>query len=357
MTNIKKILITFVDDFLIASYLAKEFAELSIETEIFITNQPEHWLNKFLFRKLNKLARLLGLISKKRDLFYWSPYSYKKSQDLMFRKCVQEFSPDLILCIHGQRFGEEFLAGTQIPKMGWWVEPNPDKELLIKFAKLFDLYFSYDSEAVNVLNNLKISSQYQSHVASPAEFYLIPEKEKEFDILHYGGWSPWREEVLFAAYQATKRIALYGNGWLKKSTLFSKEDLLHIFKGEDIVGSDLNQAINSARIILGAQRLRGLTTGLDTRAFDVLASGGLLLTDAPQDLFRHFQDREDLLIYYQLDEIPGLIHAALNQQIDVEKIKAAGREKVLESLTYKFLAQKILNEFSQITSKANPRLG
>ena len=229
------------------------------------------------------------------------------------------------------------------------MEPNPDRETLINFARLFDLYLSYDSEVVDFLNDLHIPSQYQSHVASPSEFYPTPGKAKEFDILLYGGWSPWREEVLFAAYQSTKSIALYGNGWLKKSTLFTKAELSKIFKGEEIAGQSLNEAINSARIVLNAQRLRGLTTGLDTRAFDVLAGGGLLLTDAPKDLFRHFEDRKHLIVYSSADEIPGLVYDTLEGRMNVEQIRNAGKAKVLESLTYKALAQKILNEFPQLS--------
>lgn len=349
MQSVKKILITFVDDFLIASYLAKEFADLAIDTEIFITNHSEHWLNRFLFRKINKLAKTLGVLSSDADFFYWSPYSHKNFQNLKLKKRIEEFKPDLILCIHGQRIGEEALKSTQIPKVGWWVEPNPDKESLIRFARLFDLYLSYDSEVVDFLNNLNIPSQYQSHVASPSDFYPLPAKEKECDVLLYGGWSPWREEVLFAAYQATKSIALYGNGWLKKSTLFSKADLSKIFMGEEIVGTDLNEAINSAKIVLNAQRLKGLTTGLDTRAFDVLASGALLLTDAPKDLFRHFKSGEDLIVYAESAEIPSLIRGALGGQMDIKKIREAGRNKVLQSLTYKALSQKILKEFDRLT--------
>jgi DICT domain-containing protein len=46
--------------------------------------------------------------------------------------------------------------------------------------------------------------------------------EKDIDVLFYGSWSPWREEVLFAAHKATKNIALYGNDWQKSVSFFQK---------------------------------------------------------------------------------------------------------------------------------------
>ncbi|MBU3558378.1 glycosyltransferase [Polynucleobacter sp. Nonnen-W13] len=344
--QLKKILITFVDNFLILDYLEKEFKALGIEVDIYATNNSGHWLHRYVFKKINKLAKSLGLISKDADLFEWSQFSFEKYREYEFADRIQQFKPDLILCIHGHKFGETVLKKTHIPKIGWWVEPNPNIETLIRYARLFDLYLSYDSEIVEMLNNLHIRSEYQSHVASSSDFYPIPEMTKDIDVLFYGSWSPWREEVLFAAYQATSNIALFGSDWIKKCTLFSHKELKSILWGREIVSAQLNEVISRSKVVLAAQRLNKATTGLDTRAFDVLASGALLLTDAPKDLFRHFKDREDLLVYKDSDEVPGLIKAVLKGQIEAAQIKGAGREKVMQGLTYQVLCQKISNEYS-----------
>jgi spore maturation protein CgeB len=337
----KKILISFDDYFSILSCLKKEFEELNIEVNIFSTNHSGHWLNRFFYKKVNKIAKKLGLIAKDKDLFEWSRFSYYNFRDRQFADRIKQFSPDLILCIHGHMIGEAALRETTIPKLGWWVEPNPNIDNLIRFAKLFDLYLSYDSEIVDLLSNLNIRSEYQSHVASSSDFYPIPEMEKDIDVLFYGSWSPWREEVLFAAYKATNNIALYGNDWQKKCVLFSKKDLQGILRGRDIIGSHLNEIKNRSKIVLGIQRLKKSTTGLDTRAFDALASGALLLTDAPKDLFRHFKNQEDCLVYDSSEEVPDLIQAVLDGHVEVDTMKKAGREKVLLNLTYQALCQKI----------------
>lgn len=337
----KKILISFDDNFSILSCLKKEFEELNIEVNIFATNHSGHWLNRFFYKKVNKIAKKLGLIEKDRDLFKWSRFSYEKYRDHNFADRIKQFSPDLILCIHGHKIGEAFLRETTILKLGWWVEPNPNMENLIRFAKLFDLYLSYDSKIVDLLISLNIKSEYQSHVASPSDFYPIPEMVKDIDVLFYGSWSPWREEVLYASYAATNNIALYGNDWQKKCVLFSKKELQGILRGRNIVGPHLNEVMNRSKIVLGVQRLKESTTGLDTRAFDALASGALLITDAPKDLFRHFKNQEDCLIYDSSEEVPALIKAVLDGHVDVDKMKKSGREKVLLNLTYQSLCKKI----------------
>jgi spore maturation protein CgeB len=173
---------------------------------------------------------------------------------------------------------------------------------------------------------------------------------KDIDLLFYGSWSPWREEVLFSAYKATNNIALYGNHWFKNAIFFSKKDLKIIHRGKIIIGSNLNEIINRSKIVLGAQRQKKATTGLDTRAFDALASGALLLTDAPKDLSRHFKDLEDCIVYDGSQEVQGLVRAVLAGHIEVDKIKKSGREKILINLTYKNLCAKIATYIPSCTS-------
>lgn len=317
-----------------------------MEVEVFITNGSGHWLNQYFFRKINRVAKKLKLIAPEKDLFEWSRFSFKKYREDQFVKKIAQFKPDLILCVHGHSFAEAVLRNTSIPKIGWLMEPNPILEILIRNAKLFDLYYSYDSQIVDSLKELGIPSEYQSHVTSTKDFYPISGLEKDIDVLFYGAYSPWREQVLYATYQATKNIALFGSDWMQKCTLFQREDLEAILRERELAGSKLNEMMNRSKIVLAAQRLKGATTGLDTRAFDILASGALLLTDAPQDLFRHFRDQEDLLVYERAEALPDLIRAVLDGKLAVDKISQSGRGKVLHDLTYPALCQKIAKRYA-----------
>ncbi len=338
----KKILIVYDDEFPIAFNLAREFELRSIKTNLFVPNKTEHWLNRFLFKKINKLARNLRIVPKGTDLFTGSKYSYSNYLESRFAEQIDKFQPDLIFCIHGQRFGEKILSNTKIPKIAWWIEPDPNKEALTFHARPFDLYLSYDSEVVAYLNQNGIESRYQSHVSNPTQFQPIHNSTKTTDIFFYGNWSEWREEVLHAAYEVTRNITIYGNGWLKKSKLLTKHQLKKIYYGKEIGGTKLNEQINSAKIVLNAQRLKGSTVGIDTRPFDVLASGNLLLTDAPRDLNQHFIDKRDLLVYTDLSKLQVVIKQILSNQIDIETIKKSGKEKVLQNYTYKNLCSNIL---------------
>jgi hypothetical protein len=116
---LKKILITFDDYFAISSYLKQDFKELNIEVNIFSTNTSGHWINRFVFKKINKIARVLGIISADKDLFRWSRFSFEQFRDRQFANRIEQFEPDLILCIHGRQIGEAILRDSKIPKVDW----------------------------------------------------------------------------------------------------------------------------------------------------------------------------------------------------------------------------------------------
>jgi spore maturation protein CgeB len=339
----KKILISYDDFPLIAYPLIKELEKQSVDVEFFITNQNEHWINKFFYRKVNKLLRNLRLLPKGTDLFSYSIFSYKKYLENQFIKKIDAFQPDLVFCIHGQRFGEKFLSEFGTPKIGWWIEPDPDREALIKYAQPFDLYLSYDSQISDYLNKHGIRSEYQSHVADPSTFYPVQNQKIKTDILFFGNWSPWREKVLLSAYQVTKNIGLYGRSWEKKVSLLSKEDLKSIYKGKEILGRNLNIAINQSRLVLNAQRLKGKSNGLDTRFFDVLACQKLLITDAPKDIKNHFVNGEELLIYDDEIQLKSIISESLANPDLRNRISKNGFNKVTKNFTYQNLSQKILS--------------
>ena len=116
---LKKILITFDDYFAISSYLKQDFKELNIEVNIFSTNTSGHWINRFVFKKINKIARVLGIISADKDLFRWSRFSFEQFRDRQFANRIEQFEPDLILCIHGRQIVEAILRDSKIPKVDW----------------------------------------------------------------------------------------------------------------------------------------------------------------------------------------------------------------------------------------------
>ena len=149
----------------------------------------------------------------------------------------------------------------------------------------------------------------------------------------------------------TKNIALYGNSWKKKCKLFSKRELSRILKGKEILNENLNKVINQFCIVLNAQRLKRQSAGLDTRFFDVLCSQGLLITDDPKDLNKHFSNQKELLVYKNTDDLKNLLTKILLSQINSGLITLNGRNKVLTYFSYSNLQSRITDDlYSKINN-------
>ncbi len=70
-----KILISYDDFPLIAYPLIQALNRQSVNVEFFISNPNEHWINKFIYRKIIKIIRNLRLIPKGADLFSHSVFA------------------------------------------------------------------------------------------------------------------------------------------------------------------------------------------------------------------------------------------------------------------------------------------
>lgn len=89
--------------------------------------------------------------------------------------------------------------------------------------------------------------------------------------------------------------------------------------------------------------LRNIQHGIPQRVFDVLASGGFLITNNQPDLQPYFIDGEDLVIYYDKNDLLNKIEYYLNHEDERKQIAANGHKKVLEQHTYE---QRILQILS-----------
>lgn len=91
--------------------------------------------------------------------------------------------------------------------------------------------------------------------------------------------------------------------------------------------------------------LRNIQHGIPQRIFDVLASGGFLITNNQPDLHTHFIDGKDLVVYYDKDDLLSKIEYYLNHEDERKQIAANGQKKVLRQHTYE---QRILQILSTV---------
>ncbi|MFA5825600.1 MAG: glycosyltransferase [Gallionellaceae bacterium] len=350
-TMLKKILIVYHRFPPIAEDLKNAFLRLGIDAEIFYTTDYEHWFYRRVIRNVNRHARNLRLIPKGGDLFKSHPLNLNNYVSSSFARVFSQFQPDAVLVIHGLPFGESYLSKISVPKIGWHIEPRDDLPYLIQNAGAFDIYNSYSKKDVALLVGAGFDCRYLSHAADPEKFYSETGIKKEFDLAFVGNWSVWRDETLKAALEVTTNIALYGGYWKKKSTI-PKKLFNQIYKGNEIVGADLNRLFNSSKIVLNASRIPG-SFGLNMRFFEVLAAGGVLLTDSAPELEWHFLPNTHLVLYQDCSELSLRLGELLSEPKQQEKIGHAGQCLVLEKHNYDSMAAHFLNQFQEILQAKN----
>jgi len=341
-----KILIAYEPFPPIAFDLQEAFEQLGMETKLFTTPDYEHWFYKKVIKRVNKLARNLRLIKKDHDLFLNHPLNRLNYLSSHFQKVYDGFQPDLVFFIHGQPYANHILANISVPKIAWWIEPNDDiNELRIK-AEPFDIYNSFSQRTIDLLNEEGFSTGYLCHAVNPRSFYPSSNENHKYDVAFVGNWSPWREEVLKTVLGVTKNVALYGPHWKKKSAIPSV-DFDRIYKGKQVLGAELNQLFNSAKIVLNASRIYG-SSGLNMRFFEAPASGACFLTDLAPELERHFEPGQHLSVFTDQEDLALKVNQLLENNELRDEIRKNGYSLVLQNYTYQQLAKQLLDQYESV---------
>ena len=89
--------------------------------------------------------------------------------------------------------------------------------------------------------------------------------------------------------------------------------------------------------------LRSIQCGIPLRAFDIMGSGGFLLTNYQEDFLNYFSPGEDFVYYSSPDEVETLVQYYLSHEKERQQIAANALGKILESHTFKHRVQTILS--------------
>ncbi len=310
----------------LADDYADAFIHAGVDARTFIVDDHVHWMQRYVFRRINKLARALRLVRRGTDLFRrhrWGEVAYPASQ---LAAAVADYAPDVVLCIHGKPVDIGPLRDASALKVGWWVEQNDSWPALDAASRHFDVYAAFSRDIVDTLAQHGRASFHLLHGANLRQHHPIDGCAKEVDVAFVGAWSAWRDEIIAQAYAVTEDIALYGHSWLKKSRL-PNDILRKIHKGDFILGAELNALYNRARVVLNADRTVRL--GLNMRYFEVLATRACLLTDEAVELGEHFADGEHLCVYRDHAQLRQRLRALLDDEPGRARIADNGYREVL----------------------------
>lgn len=105
--------------------------------------------------------------------------------------------------------------------------------------------------------------------------------------------------------------------------------------------SDMNKVFYLSKININ-QTIRSIETGLPLRIFDIMGSGGFLLTNYQEELEDYFKIDEDLAVYRSFDELEDKCQYYLTHERERLQILINGYQKVCQNHTYRHRVEQIL---------------
>ena len=87
--------------------------------------------------------------------------------------------------------------------------------------------------------------------------------------------------------------------------------------------------------------LRSIQTGIPLRAFDIMGSGGLLLSNYQEDFLEHFEPDVDFLLYESYEEAVDKVSFYINHDFERKKIIQSSMKKIEAGHTYLHRVQKM----------------
>ncbi len=277
-------------------------------------------------------------------------------------KILSEFKPDLVVTmaisneIKPIKIGliNKYIRPLKIPIIYWATEdPAFTYSFSLPLIKRIkpDFIFSISQDTVNDFKRLGLScaymdfgiapkihtpiqvdERYSSSIARVANAY--PKVLKNYP-LHYRNKSI--ETLITPLLRNNIRVDFGGHDWDKMNSYFNyniPKDWLHGY----LEYKDANKVYCSSKVILG---LQNYDNQLTQRTYEILASGGFLLTNNTKAINNMFKSKKQLITTSSQEETLNLVKYYLNNEAERVKISNCGREYISD-YTYKEKAKYII---------------
>ena len=347
----RRILIVYQSKPAIVSGLKKGFESHGIEVLTFLADDYQLWIDRYVFRVINKLAHNLRILKKESFLFTKNKLSHWNYLNTKLVEFCNHNKLDGVFFIHGIHYSDETMSQITCPKVGWLVDPVLNPERLQLFTSKMDWYFSYSQQAIKIVNQFGFSNtSFLPHAVDHRQFYIIPNQPKSIDLCFVGKHSVHREKYILAALELTKCVHIYGSRW--RTPALSKPALLRSIKGTECFGEKLNTLYNSAKIVLSIiakpQGSNNLQSGINMRPYEILASGSLLLSDKYEELNSGLVDKKNIVLFDTLDQFKATLAGLLKNDSLIESISSSGIQFIQGRFSYDQMAQKIIEKFQEL---------
>jgi spore maturation protein CgeB len=326
--------------------------QLDCQVEVF-------YYNKTMTREAAKgISSLFGIAPTLffRQLFWVMLMGREIDRHLV--KSAIKFQPDLILVLKGEIILPKTLRklkkiSNNPAVVNWWVD-NPilqdDKNKWLIYPHCvphYDHIFIFDRSYFKPLKELRAKKVlFLPCAADPAKYHpenLSRHQKSRLscNICFIASYYNIRGELI-SPFLSIPGLAIWGGGWsefLKSKGIKNKNSIV---RGEYLPVEDVNRAYQAAQFVLNSHHSQSKRSGLNSRAFEILASGGAQLVDYIPEMEDLLKPGEDVIVYRTPEEGAFLARELIKDLATRDKIARSGHERVMAEHTYMHRMQTIL---------------
>ena len=270
-------------------------------------------------------------------------------RDRRLIRLVRRLRPDLVIVLKGNVLAYEVLA--QIKRLGrgamvtWWVDDPSRSPAFLPSFHLFDHVFIFDRFHLARLVQVGVPRVHflpcacDETVYRPLPLTAAQRHRWGCDIVLVAWYYPERVQVI-RALAADAQVGVWGGGW-------DAPDVRRALGGDGVVRgpavSDRTAAriYNACKIGLNVHQVQSRMGGLNTRTFELLATGIAPLVDYVEGMEELLDPETEVMCYRSPEEACRLARHYLDHPQERRRVVARGRSRVLAEHTYVVRLQRL----------------
>jgi len=255
---------------------------------------------------------------------------------------ARRLRPDLTLVLKGEVYGPDVLSEVKThtagPMVTWWVDSPFTTSGAIARLAAFDRVFIFDRAylpelgAAGVSRTTFLPCACDETVYRPMALSAGDRGRVGSDVAFVASYYP-RRGTLVRELAATMNVGLWGHGWDRPEARQELGGAVAVRGG--VVGDRTAVRIyNAAAIGLNAHHPQTRLGGVNTRTFELLASGTVPLVDRIGGLEELLEPGREVACYGSIEEARDVATRLLRDPAERSAIARRGRERTLREHTY-----------------------
>jgi len=271
-------------------------------------------------------------------------------------KLARDFSPQLVVVMKGETIPlsilEQLRFQLRVPIVAWWVD-NPFRfPETVDTISFYDRFFIFDRaympqlKAVGVRRITFLPCACDPSIYHPMAVTSSDRRRYTCEVAFVAGFYHPREQLV--EHMAGLDVAIWGPGWKFPEAQPAIQAVgKHALRGKKLDSTLAARLYNVAKVCINIHHPQSKYNGLNTRTFEVLASGGFALIDSFPGTHELLEPGKEVVCYGSFEEARELTEYYITQSETRAEIGNRGRLRVLAKHTYRHRMETLLDSVAE----------